>query len=50
MGTITDPDQSIEALYEITRTCPEVLRDFRHPVIITTKSDRTSAISIYSPP
>ena len=40
MGTNTDPYQPIEATHRITRACLEVLREFRHPVSITTKSDR----------
>ncbi|MGI4879934.1 MAG: PA0069 family radical SAM protein, partial [Janthinobacterium lividum] len=43
MGTNTDPYQPIEARYRITRGLLEVLRDFRHPVTITTKSDRVVA-------
>ncbi len=43
MGTNTDPYQPIEATHRITRACLEVLRDFRHPVSITTKSDRVLA-------
>ena len=43
MGTNTDPYQPIEASHRITRACLEVLRDFRHPVSITTKSDRVVA-------
>ena len=40
MGTNTDPYQPIEARFAITRSVLEVLREFRHPVMITTKSDR----------
>ena len=40
MGTNTDPYQPIESRYRITRQVLEVLRDFGHPVMITTKSDR----------
>lgn len=40
MGTNTDPYQPIEARFAITRACLEVLREFAHPVMITTKSDR----------
>ena len=40
MGTNTDPYQPIEREYEITRALLEVLLDARHPVTITTKSDR----------
>ncbi len=43
MGTNTDPYQPIEATHRITRAMLEVLRDFRHPVSITTKSDRVVA-------
>jgi len=43
MGTNTDPYQPIEATHRITRGCLEVLREFRHPVSITTKSDRVTA-------
>lgn len=40
MGTNTDPYQPIEAHWRITRGCIEVLADCRHPLLITTKSDR----------
>jgi DNA repair photolyase len=40
MGTNTDPYQPIEQDWRITRDCIEILRDSRHPLIITTKSDR----------
>jgi DNA repair photolyase len=40
MGTNTDPYQPIEARYGITRQILEVCLDARHPVTITTKSDR----------
>ena len=40
MGTNTDPYQPIERDWRITRECLEVLLDARHPVTITTKSDR----------
>ena len=43
LGTNTDPYQPIEATWRITRACLEVLRDFGHPVSITTKSDRVVA-------
>ena len=43
MGTNTDPYQPIEARHRITRGCLEVLRAFKHPVSITTKSDRVTA-------
>src|SRR5690606_15275914 len=40
MGTNTDPYQPIEARYRITRALLEVCLEARHPVTITTKSDR----------
>ena len=40
MGTNTDPYQPIEGRYGITRGVLEVLLEARHPVSITTKSDR----------
>ncbi len=40
MGTNTDPYQPIEGRYRITRSLLEVCLDARHPVTITTKSDR----------
>ncbi|SLJ90774.1 PA0069 family radical SAM protein [Novosphingobium mathurense] len=40
MGTNTDPYQPIEAQYRITREILEVCLETRHPVTITTKSDR----------
>jgi DNA repair photolyase len=40
MGTNTDPYQPIEARYRITRQVLEVCLETRHPVIITTKSNR----------
>ena len=40
MGTNTDPYQPIENRYRITRELLEVCLDARHPVTITTKSDR----------
>jgi DNA repair photolyase len=40
MGTNTDPYQPIEAHYRITRAVLEVCLETRHPVTITTKSDR----------
>ncbi|GFM31145.1 PA0069 family radical SAM protein [Novosphingobium sp. PY1] len=40
MGTNTDPYQPIEAHYRITREILEVCLETRHPVTITTKSDR----------
>ncbi|WP_284125658.1 PA0069 family radical SAM protein [Parerythrobacter aestuarii] len=43
MGTNTDPYQPIESRYRITREVLEVCLDARHPVTITTKSDRVLA-------
>lgn len=40
MGTNTDPYQPIEQRYRITRQLLEVCLEARHPVTITTKSDR----------
>jgi DNA repair photolyase len=40
MGTNTDPYQPIEGKYRIMREILEVLAETRHPVMITTKSDR----------
>lgn len=40
MGTNTDPYQPIEAHYRITRECVAVLAECRHPLMITTKSNR----------
>lgn len=40
LGTNTDPYQPIDERYQITRQILEVLRDFRHPVGIVTKSNR----------
>jgi len=40
MGTNTDPYQPIEGRYRITRSVLEVCLETRHPVTITTKSDR----------
>lgn len=42
MGTNTDPYQPIEADWRITRACIEVLSACRHPLTITTKSDRVT--------
>ena len=39
LGTATDPYQPAERSHRITRAVLEVLRDARHPVGITTKSD-----------
>jgi DNA repair photolyase len=38
MGTNTDPYQPLEKKMRLTRSILEVLRDFRHPVAIVTKS------------
>lgn len=40
LGTNTDPYQPIEADWRITRGILEVLKETRHPLTITTKSDR----------
>ena len=40
MGTNTDPYQPIERDYRITRQVLEVCLEARHPITITTKSDR----------
>lgn len=40
MGTNTDPYQPIEGRYRITRALLELCLECRHPVTITTKSDR----------
>ncbi|OYX65012.1 MAG: radical SAM protein [Sphingomonadales bacterium 32-64-17] len=40
MGTNTDPYQPIERQYRITRQILELCLELRHPVTITTKSDR----------
>ncbi len=42
MGTNTDPYQPIERDYGITRECIAVLAETRHPLTITTKSDRVT--------
>ena len=42
LGTNTDPYQPIERDWRITRSVLEVLAEFRHPVTITTKSDRVT--------
>jgi DNA repair photolyase len=39
-GTNTDAYQPIEAKWRIMRGCLEVLAEFHHPLVITTKSDR----------
>jgi DNA repair photolyase len=40
LGTNTDPYQPIEGTWRITRSILEVLAETKHPVTITTKSDR----------
>ena len=40
LGTNTDPYQPIEAEWRITRAVIEVLAETRHPLTVTTKSDR----------
>ena len=40
MGTNTDPYQPIERDWKITRRCIKLLAECRHPLFITTKSDR----------
>jgi DNA repair photolyase len=40
LGTNTDPYQPIESDWRITRSVLEVLAETKHPVTITTKSDR----------
>ena len=40
LGTNTDPYQPIEERWKITRSVIELLLECRHPVTITTKSDR----------
>ena len=40
MGTNTDPYQPVERDWRITRQCIEILAETRHPLMITTKSDR----------
>lgn len=39
LGTATDPYQPVEREHRLTRAVLEVLREARHPVSITTKSD-----------
>src|SRR3546814_16453051 len=40
-GTNTDPYQPIEGTWKITRGCIELLAQTRHPLTITTKSNRS---------
>jgi DNA repair photolyase len=40
LGTNTDPYQPIDDKYQVTRDVLKVLRDFKHPVGIVTKSNR----------
>ncbi|MFN2100541.1 PA0069 family radical SAM protein [Altererythrobacter sp. MF3-039] len=40
MGTNTDPYQPIESRYKITRQILEICLETRHPITVTTKSDR----------
>jgi DNA repair photolyase len=50
LGTNTDPYQPIEAHWRITRSILEVLAETRHPLTITTKSNRvTRDIDILAP-
>jgi DNA repair photolyase len=42
MGTNTDPYQPIEGKWRITRSVLEVLAETKHPLMITTKSDRVT--------
>jgi DNA repair photolyase len=50
LGTNTDPYQPIEADWRITRSIIEVLAETKHPLTITTKSDRvTRDIDILAP-
>jgi DNA repair photolyase len=42
LGTNTDPYQPIEGKWRITRSVIEVLAETRHPLTITTKSDRVT--------
>jgi len=43
LGTNTDPYQPIEGKWRITRSILEVLAETKHPLTITTKSDRVLA-------
>ncbi|MEX2541028.1 MAG: PA0069 family radical SAM protein [Trueperaceae bacterium] len=38
LSGVTDPYQPVERKLELTRSCLEVLRDFRHPVSVITKN------------
>jgi DNA repair photolyase len=50
MGTNTDPYQPIETKWRITRSVVEVLSETRHPLCITTKSNRvTRDIDLLAP-
>jgi DNA repair photolyase len=50
MGTNTDPYQPIEGKWRITRSLLEVMSECRHPVSVTTKSDRvTRDIDLLAP-
>jgi DNA repair photolyase len=50
LGTNTDPYQPIEARWKITRSILQVLAETKHPLTITTKSDRvTRDIDILAP-
>ncbi|MBW4332068.1 PA0069 family radical SAM protein [Stakelama sp. CBK3Z-3] len=49
-GTNTDPFQPIERDWRVTRDCLELLAQCRHPITITTKSDRvTRDIDLLAP-
>lgn len=49
-GTNTDPYQPIEAKWQVTRGCIELLAECNHPITITTKSDRvTRDIDLLAP-
>jgi DNA repair photolyase len=49
-GTNTDPFQPIERDWGVTRACIAVLAEARHPLTITTKSDRVvQAIDLLAP-
>lgn len=39
MSGVTDPYQPLEKIHKITRSCLEVLRDFRNPTAIITKNN-----------